>query len=131
MAPPLKQNLSSYYTRISAGGIIHLQRGHPVLAPLLLELATSFDGRIYQANGPPMVTRVLRRFCGVSAAAAATPSASARRPLKEDATMLDPDRCMGIRVLPPDAFYPITWKNWHWLFDKGRQMEKQLCTERC
>ena len=34
-----------------------------------------------------------------------------------DLSSLTPDRCLGIKVFPKEAFYPLHWKEWRLLFD--------------
>ena len=79
------------------------QPDHPILDEFVLELASSFDGNDWGSNGPKLVTRVLQRFCK-----------------NEDLEKLSPETCRGIKVLPPEAFYPIPWRQWKQYFDESQ-----------
>ena len=79
------------------------QPNHPILDELVLELASSFDGLDWGSNGPKLVTRVLQRFCKTL-----------------DLEKLTPEICQGIKVLPPEAFYPIPWRQWRQYFDESQ-----------
>jgi lactosylceramide 4-alpha-galactosyltransferase len=32
---------------------------------------------------------------------------------------MSPNKCLGITVLPPEAFYPIPWRQWKEYFTEG------------
>jgi lactosylceramide 4-alpha-galactosyltransferase len=80
---------------------MRFQRGHPILEEFIRELASSFDGQDWGANGPKLVTRVLQRFCKT-----------------KELGRMSPDKCQGITVLQPEAFYPIPWRQWRDYFEE-------------
>ena len=82
------------------------QPNHPILDELILELASTFDGLDWGSNGPKLVTRVLQRFCK-----------------SQDLDQLTPETCHGIKVYPPEAFYPIPWRQWRQYFDRSQTSE--------
>jgi len=76
------------------------QPGHPILEEFVLELGSTFNGLDWGSNGPKLVTRVLQRFCRI-----------------DDLDKMSPETCGGIRIFPPEAFYPVPWREWRSYFD--------------
>lgn len=68
------------------------------------DLARNFNGTVWAANGPFLVTRNLRRFCNVSEVAS-----------------ISRERCGGqLTVHPPDVFYRIRYPRHEWFFEPER-----------
>lgn len=63
----------------------------------------TFDGSDWGNNGPGVITRVLRKMCHV-----------------EKTTQMSEQHCLGFKVYPPSAFYPIRWPDWKLYFDPER-----------
>ncbi|KAL1403095.1 hypothetical protein pipiens_019520 [Culex pipiens pipiens] len=86
-----------------ANGVINLEAtgyGHRFAESCLNDLAEHFDGKVWAANGPFMVTRNLQKFCNVSEVANMTRA-----------------RCGGqLSVHPPDVFYRIRYPRHDWFF---------------
>ena len=61
-----------------------------------------FNGQDWAANGPKMVTRTMKDFCSTK---------------KVDS--MNEKNCQGIKVLNPEAFYPIPWEKWETYFKNG------------
>jgi lactosylceramide 4-alpha-galactosyltransferase len=81
---------------------MRFQAGHPILEEFVRELSSSFDGSDWGANGPKLVTRVLQQFCRI-----------------EDLGKMNPENCLGINVFPPEAFYPVPWRQWKSYFNEN------------
>uniref|UniRef100_A0A1S4KI02 Alpha 1,4-glycosyltransferase domain-containing protein n=1 Tax=Culex quinquefasciatus TaxID=7176 RepID=A0A1S4KI02_CULQU len=67
--------------------------GHRFAGAALKDLAEHFDGKVWTANGPMLLTRNLQKFCNVL-----------------DVTKMSRERCGGqLSVLPPDAFFRVRY----------------------
>ncbi|XP_039450780.1 lactosylceramide 4-alpha-galactosyltransferase-like [Culex pipiens pallens] len=90
-----------------ANGVINLQAtgdGHRFAEACINDLAQNFNGTVWAANGPFLVTRNLRRFCNVS-----------------DVASMSRERCGGqLTVHPPDVFYRIRYPRHEWFFEPER-----------
>ncbi|XP_067005172.2 lactosylceramide 4-alpha-galactosyltransferase [Anabrus simplex] len=75
--------------------------GHEMVTACLEDLRTQFRGDIWGHNGPGVITRLLRKVCGV-----------------HEIRLMTPERCRGFTVHPPSTFYPIPWRNWSLYFDE-------------
>ncbi|KDR09060.1 hypothetical protein L798_00746, partial [Zootermopsis nevadensis] len=63
------------------------------------EILNNFWGESWNHNGPDLVTRVLKKLCGV-----------------ETVEEMNPDRCSGLKVLPEINFAPFSYPQWKSLF---------------
>ena len=52
-----------------------------------------FDGDDWGANGPKLVTEVMKQFCST-----------------DELNKMTPETCLGITVFDPKAFYLVPWK---------------------
>ena len=77
------------------------QLGHPVINTLLEEVANRFSGSEWGANGPGLLTKVMREVCGL-----------------EDLEEMSPDLCQGVTILPQNKLYAVNWRNVNMFFDK-------------
>ncbi|XP_026288737.2 lactosylceramide 4-alpha-galactosyltransferase-like [Frankliniella occidentalis] len=92
--------------RALGAGIINLDSssiGRAMAHAFLNELYGSFNGADWGANGPGVVTRVLRQMCQVKKV--------------QDMT---PERCGGFTIHPPIAFYPISFEDWEDYFNEDK-----------
>ena len=48
-----------------APGVMNFQLGHPVIQILLNEVLDNFSGQDWGANGPKLLTNVMRKVCGI------------------------------------------------------------------
>lgn len=64
------------------------------------ELIEHFDGGILIANGPDILTRIGEDICQT-----------------ENRTRWNRERCRGLKLLPKEVFYPISWPNFEMYFD--------------
>ena len=98
-------NLTNFLGRESlqyeylAAGVLRFQRDHPILVRFLQYLKYNFNGQDWSANGPKLVTKVMQELCH-------TPELS----------QMTSDKCLGIHVFDPHAFYPVPWRNWQDLY---------------
>ena len=98
-------NLTNFLGRESlqveylAAGVLRFQKGHPILEAFLQYLKYNFNGQDWSANGPKLVTKVMQELCH-------TPELS----------QMTSDKCLGIHVFDPHAFYPVPWRNWQDLY---------------
>lgn len=88
------ENVAAGVMGLSSRGI-----GHQWASQCLEDLSQTFSGRDWGNNGPGVITRLLRRLCGV-----------------QHAMDMSEDSCKGFRVMPPNVFYPIPWWNWTMYF---------------
>jgi lactosylceramide 4-alpha-galactosyltransferase len=89
--------------KILAAGILKFQKDHPALDEMLQFMRNNFDGDDWGANGPGVVTEVLKSICST--------------------TNLDemlPEKCLGIKVFPPEIFYSVPWRQWKDYFDESK-----------
>ncbi|KAK3908694.1 Lactosylceramide 4-alpha-galactosyltransferase [Frankliniella fusca] len=92
--------------RAIGAGIINLDSsstGRAMAHAFLNELYKSFNGAAWGANGPGVITRVLRQICQVKTV--------------QDMT---PERCGGFTIHPPIAFYPVSFENWEDYFNEDK-----------
>ncbi|XP_063240329.1 lactosylceramide 4-alpha-galactosyltransferase-like isoform X2 [Bacillus rossius redtenbacheri] len=76
--------------------------GRRVANECVHDIKESFRGDVWGHNGPGVMTRVLKRLCGVNKAVKMTPA-----------------KCGGFRVHPPSAFYPVSWSEWQLYFQEA------------
>ncbi|XP_022183868.1 lactosylceramide 4-alpha-galactosyltransferase isoform X1 [Nilaparvata lugens] len=77
--------------------------GRKMATECLLDLKKNFRGYDWGYNGPGVITRVLKATCNV-----------------DKVTDMTLEQCKGFRVFPPEAFYPIPWREWKLYFDAER-----------
>ncbi|KAF4533307.1 hypothetical protein B566_EDAN004428 [Ephemera danica] len=86
-----------------AAGVLNFEPAQNNLAlECVLEIRDNFRGDDWGSNGPGVITRVLQRRCAT------------RR-----VNLMNRERCDGFLVMPPYAFYPVTWKKWKLYFDEA------------
>ncbi|XP_044733080.1 lactosylceramide 4-alpha-galactosyltransferase-like [Chrysoperla carnea] len=92
-----------------AAGIINFDKdgmGHQLAEQCLLDLSSNYKPREWGANGPGVITRVLRRHCNA------------------DVTIkMTRENCKNFQVFPESAFYTINWKNWKAFFNETASEE--------
>jgi lactosylceramide 4-alpha-galactosyltransferase len=86
-----------------AAGVMNFEPPKSYLAfQCLKDIRDNFRGDDWGSNGPGVITRMLKRVCNT-----------------QDATKMTRKKCSGFAVLPPSAFYPISWKKWKLYFDES------------
>ncbi|XP_042868519.1 lactosylceramide 4-alpha-galactosyltransferase-like [Penaeus japonicus] len=78
----------------ASAGVLKFTPAHPIITACLDHFATQFDGKVWGANGPKLLTRVLMKRCGLELPSGKVPG------------------CKDIAVLSPRAFYPLAWWDW-------------------
>ncbi|XP_067855946.1 lactosylceramide 4-alpha-galactosyltransferase-like [Heptranchias perlo] len=81
-------------------------RHHDFIGHCLKDFVKHFNGWIWGHQGPQLVTRVLKKWCQ-----------------KKSVTKIQ--QCKGVRMLPPEAFYPIRWQDWKKYFEVMSKSEAQ------
>ncbi|XP_067907387.1 lactosylceramide 4-alpha-galactosyltransferase-like [Heterodontus francisci] len=79
---------------------------HDFIGHCLMDFVEHFNGWIWGHQGPQLVTRVLKKWCQ-----------------KKSITKIR--QCKGVRMLPPEAFYPIRWQDWKKYFEVMSKSETQ------
>ena len=82
-----------------AAGVLRFQRNHPILQEFLYHMKFQFDGYDWGANGPKLVTKVMKQFCS-----------------EADLDKMTPETCLGITVFEPKVFYLVPWKAQYTIF---------------
>ena len=59
-----------------------------------------FDGQDWGANGPKLVTNVMKDFCST-----------------KDLEAMNAETCQGIKVFEPLDFNPVPWRNWRRFYE--------------
>lgn len=96
--------VSKEWTRLN-GAVMVFDVNHPLLHDFLEEFALTFDGNRWGHNGPYLVSRVVKRVRG-------------RR------------STYNFTVLPPKAFYPVTWHKIERLMKKPANESEKGWAER-
>ncbi|XP_047498536.1 lactosylceramide 4-alpha-galactosyltransferase-like [Penaeus chinensis] len=78
----------------ASAGVLKFTPAHPLIRACLDHFAAHFDGKVWGANGPKLLTRVLTKRCGLELPSGRVPF------------------CSDVRVLSPRAFYPLPWWDW-------------------
>ncbi|CAH1408177.1 unnamed protein product [Nezara viridula] len=92
--------------KVLASGIMNINPtdvGHQFIEEALSALKFSFNGSVWAANGPQLITRQLRKFCKLDP--------------KETFDKMGKLDC-GLTVHPPNTFYPIPYWEWEEFFDE-------------
>ncbi|CAB0012557.1 unnamed protein product [Nesidiocoris tenuis] len=78
-----------------AAGFLAFTHGHPLVHLAVVDLKQNYKGWDWGNNGPGVITRALKRYCMV-----------------REVTKMTKERCKGVDVMPPSAFYAIPWRKW-------------------
>uniref|UniRef100_A0A8D8GDZ4 Lactosylceramide 4-alpha-galactosyltransferase n=1 Tax=Culex pipiens TaxID=7175 RepID=A0A8D8GDZ4_CULPI len=93
-----------------ANGIINLQAsgvGHTLAESMLRDVAKNYSATEWAANGPFLVTRILRQYCNVT-----------------EPWHMTREQCGGqFGVLPPDQFFQVFYPHQSWYFEANRTRE--------
>ncbi|XP_065085832.1 lactosylceramide 4-alpha-galactosyltransferase-like [Ochlerotatus camptorhynchus] len=93
-----------------ANGIINFQAkgyGHAVAESCLIDISANYNGSVWAANGPFLVTRIMRKFCNVT-----------------NVWDMTREKCGGqMTILPPDTFFQITYPHHTWYFEEEHAKE--------
>ncbi|XP_006002888.2 lactosylceramide 4-alpha-galactosyltransferase, partial [Latimeria chalumnae] len=75
------------------GAFLAFEPKHGFIRNCLQDFVDRYNGWVWGHQGPQLVTRVLKKWCGLRSITQTT-------------------GCKGVRVLPREAFYPIPWQDW-------------------
>ena len=92
---------SSHSLAAGVMSFAHNGLGHAIVEECLRDFQVNFKGNDWGHNGPGVITRVMKRVCAT----------------KSIDGMMNPQRCMGVRVFDSNAFYAVPWKQWNHFFD--------------
>ncbi|XP_078423715.1 lactosylceramide 4-alpha-galactosyltransferase-like [Cetorhinus maximus] len=81
-------------------------RHHDFIGQCLMDFVEHYNGWIWGHQGPQLATRVFKKWCQ-----------------KKSITKIQ--QCKGVRMLPPEAFYPIHWQDWKKYFEVMSKSEAQ------
>ncbi|KAL3273685.1 hypothetical protein HHI36_015115 [Cryptolaemus montrouzieri] len=87
-----------------AAGIMGFEpygNGHNLAEECLMDLKKNFSGTIWGNNGPGVITRLVKKHCGVTK-------------IKNAFNKI----CDDFKVFPPEAFYAIPWPSWRQYFEE-------------
>ncbi|XP_060695535.1 lactosylceramide 4-alpha-galactosyltransferase-like [Hemiscyllium ocellatum] len=85
---------------------LSFDRGHDFIGNCLKNFVEHFNGWIWGHQGPQLVTRVLKKWC-------------------QKKSIAKIQQCKGVRMLPPEAFYPVRWQDWKKYFEVMSKSEVQ------
>ena len=77
-----------------------------MLNKILEYLASQFDGQNWGANGPLALTKVMNDVCQV-----------------DSADKMAPEKCLGVKIYPPEVFYKIPFRQWKDIFDESKAVQ--------
>lgn len=95
----------------AAAGVLKFTAGHPVVEGCVQRIAEYFDGTVWGANGPELITEVLKNLCGMELPSGNTPL------------------CSDVVVMPPRVFYPIPWWNWKLYVKEDEALARELLSD--
>ncbi|XP_062094249.1 uncharacterized protein LOC133800310 [Humulus lupulus] len=107
--------VSKEWTRLN-GAVMVFDVNHPLLVDFMKEFASSFDGNRWGHNGPYLVSRVIERVKERSSSSSMAASSTLSR--------------SSFVVLPPKAFYPVTWHRIERLMKKPANESESRWAER-
>ncbi|XP_062914266.1 lactosylceramide 4-alpha-galactosyltransferase-like [Mobula hypostoma] len=79
---------------------------HDYIGRCLKDFVEHYNGWIWGHQGPQLVTRMLKKWCQ-----------------KNSVTKIQ--QCKGVKMLNPEAFYPIRWQDWKKYFEVVSHSEAQ------
>ncbi|XP_051885929.1 lactosylceramide 4-alpha-galactosyltransferase-like isoform X2 [Pristis pectinata] len=79
---------------------------HDFIGRCLKDFVEHFNGWIWGHQGPQLVTRVLKKWCRTN-------------------SVTKIQQCKGVKMLSPEAFYPIRWQDWKKYFEVVSKSEAQ------
>lgn len=94
-----------------AAGVLKYTPGHSVIRGCIERIAEHFDGTVWGANGPELLTEVLVHMCGLRLPSGETP------------------QCKDVKVMPPRAFYPIPWWDWKRYVTENEDLSRELLND--
>ncbi|XP_027710034.1 lactosylceramide 4-alpha-galactosyltransferase [Vombatus ursinus] len=80
------------------GAFLAFEPRHEFIQLCMQDFVDHYNGWIWGHQGPQLLTRVFKKWCG-------------------SRSLQDHQSCKGVRALPQEAFYPITWQNWKKYFE--------------
>ncbi|GAB6029291.1 Lactosylceramide 4-alpha-galactosyltransferase [Chamberlinius hualienensis] len=88
---------------MAANGFMSFEKGSNFLLSYMAAFSVGYNGQIWGAQGPVMITKILQQYCNVT-----------------DLTTVinSPNNCSGINILPRKKLFPFRWQNWEKLFQK-------------
>lgn len=95
----------------AAAGVLKFSPSHPLIHSCLTYFAQHFDGQVWGANGPELITQVLKDRCGLELPSGRTPY------------------CADVAVMPPRAFYPVPWWEWKRYVTDDPELSRDLLND--
>ncbi|XP_043825188.1 lactosylceramide 4-alpha-galactosyltransferase [Dromiciops gliroides] len=80
------------------GAFLAFEPKHEFMKLCMQDFVDHYNAWIWGHQGPQLLTRVFKKWCG-------------------SRSLQDHQSCKGVRTLPQEAFYPITWQNWKKYFE--------------
>lgn len=95
--------------------VMRFERNHPFLSKWVYSVPSKFDENDRASIGPLLVTKLIFPYCQGDLP-------DSKRQLQD----LAGKSCdFDLRVMPPDAFYPISWPEWKYIFKKDSPLSFQ------
>ncbi|XP_064120791.1 lactosylceramide 4-alpha-galactosyltransferase-like [Macrobrachium nipponense] len=94
-----------------AAGVLKFSPGHDVIRGCIERIAEHFDGTVWGANGPEVLTEVLVHTCALRLPSGETP------------------KCKDVKVMSPRAFYPIPWWDWKRYVTENEDLSRELLND--
>ncbi|XP_007502858.2 lactosylceramide 4-alpha-galactosyltransferase [Monodelphis domestica] len=79
------------------GAFLAFEPGHDFIRLCMQDFVDHYNGWVWGHQGPQLVTRVFKRWCG-------------------EKSLREGQSCRGVRALPREAFYPVAWQDWRRYF---------------
>lgn len=95
-----------------AAGVLKFSPAHPLIMACLKHFAAHYDGQVWGANGPELLTQVLMDRCDLQLPSGRVP------------------KCDDVSVLPPRAFYPVPWWEWRRYVTEDAALSDDLLNDR-
>ncbi len=111
---------TSYEASDIQAGVLHFTKEHPFIRKCLESFAKNYDGRVWAANGPLLLAKVINSYCNQSNYTSLLffdnilPAASVE--LKQNHIDCD------VGIFPFYIFYPYRWSEWKVLFEKNTKL---------
>ncbi|XP_044535232.1 lactosylceramide 4-alpha-galactosyltransferase [Gracilinanus agilis] len=94
----LSNVLGTQSKHVLNGAFLAFEPRHEFIKLCMQDFVDHYNGWIWGHQGPQLLTRVFKRWCGSK-------------------SLQDRQSCRGVRALPQEAFYPITWQDWKKYFE--------------
>ncbi|KAL7636313.1 UNVERIFIED_CONTAM: hypothetical protein RMT77_013072 [Armadillidium vulgare] len=92
-------------------GVLRFTKNHPLVKDCVQKMAKTFNGSVWGANAPKLLTNTLTERCG-------------KKLLSGDL-----QNCTDVKVFNPKVFYPIQWKDWEKYFNDDEELSQKLLND--